>query len=140
MTILHPGHIVGPGWAPLNPAGHFNPEVFRILAEGKELVLPNLGMETVHHVHADDVAQAFIKAIENRNRAIGRKFSYCLGTGSYTEGLCNGNGRMVWDRKPGSDSYPGISGRILSVKMRQLQHGIILPIARIAALKKQKDY
>ena len=24
-TIVHPGHIVGPGWAPLNPAGHFNP-------------------------------------------------------------------------------------------------------------------
>src|SRR5215207_4149461 len=22
VTILHPGHIVGPGWSPLNPAGH----------------------------------------------------------------------------------------------------------------------
>ena len=74
VTILHPGHIVGPGWAPLNPAGHFNPEVFKILAEGKELILPNLGMETVHHVHADDVAQSFIKAIENRNRALGESF------------------------------------------------------------------
>jgi nucleoside-diphosphate-sugar epimerase len=74
VTILHPGHIVGPGWAPLNPAGHFNPEVFKRLSEGKELVLPNLGMETVHHVHADDVAQSFIKAIDNRNRAIGESF------------------------------------------------------------------
>ena len=26
-----PGHIVGPGWAPLNPAGHFNPQVFATL-------------------------------------------------------------------------------------------------------------
>jgi nucleoside-diphosphate-sugar epimerase len=74
VTILHPGHIVGPGWAPLNPAGHFNPEVFKRLAEGKELALPNLGMETVHHVHADDVAQSFIKSIDNRNRAIGESF------------------------------------------------------------------
>ena len=74
VTVLHPGHIVGPGWVPLNPAGHFNPEVFRKLAEGKEVVLPNLGMETVHHVHADDVAQAFIKAIDNRNRAVGENF------------------------------------------------------------------
>lgn len=74
VTILHPGHIVGPGWAPLNPAGHFNPEVFRILAEGKELILPNLGMETVHHVHADDVAQSFVKAIDNRNRVLGESF------------------------------------------------------------------
>jgi nucleoside-diphosphate-sugar epimerase len=74
VTILHPGHIVGPGWAPLNPAGHFNPDVFKKLAEGKELILPNLGMETVHHVHADDVAQSFIKAIDNRNRSVGESF------------------------------------------------------------------
>jgi nucleoside-diphosphate-sugar epimerase len=74
VTILHPGHIVGPGWAPLNPAGHFNPSVFKSLAEGRELVLPNLGMESVHHVHADDVAQSFIKAIDNRNRALGESF------------------------------------------------------------------
>jgi nucleoside-diphosphate-sugar epimerase len=74
VTILHPGHIVGPGWVPLTPAGHFNPEVFRKLAEGKEVVLPNLGMETVHHVHADDVAQAFIKAIDYHKRAVGESF------------------------------------------------------------------
>ena len=48
-TVLHPGHIVGPGWPPLNPAGHFHPRVFADLAEGRELTLPNLGLETVHH-------------------------------------------------------------------------------------------
>ncbi len=74
VTIIHPGHIVGPGWPPLNPAGHFNPEIFKMIAEGKELTLPNLGMETVHHVHADDVAQAFIRAIDNRNIALGESF------------------------------------------------------------------
>jgi nucleoside-diphosphate-sugar epimerase len=73
-TILHPGHIVGPGWAPLNPAGHFNPQVFATLARGEELALPNLGMETVHHVHADDVAQIFFQAIARRSTAIGESF------------------------------------------------------------------
>jgi len=73
-TILHPGHIVGPGWIPLNPAGNFNPEVFKKLAAGEELLLPNLGMETVHHVHADDVAQAFEKAINRRSTSIGESF------------------------------------------------------------------
>lgn len=73
-TVLHPGHIAGPGWAPLNPAGHFNPRVFEDLAQGRELVLPNLGMETVHHVHADDVAQAFVKALGNRSAAVGESF------------------------------------------------------------------
>ncbi len=73
-TVLHPGHIVGTGWIPLNPAGNFNLEVYRRLSRGDELVLPNLGMESVHHVHADDVAQAFIKAINNRNNAVGECF------------------------------------------------------------------
>jgi nucleoside-diphosphate-sugar epimerase len=74
VTICHPGHIVGPGWAPLNPAGHFNPKIFSILARGEELALPNFGMETVHHVHADDVAQMFMRAIAKWSTAIGEAF------------------------------------------------------------------
>jgi nucleoside-diphosphate-sugar epimerase len=73
-TMLHPGHIVGPGWEPLNPAGHFNPQVFAQLARGEEVALPNLGMETIHHVHADDVAQAFMQALANRSVVIGESF------------------------------------------------------------------
>ena len=73
-TLLHPGHIVGPGWAPLNPAGHFDPRVFEQLARGERLALPNFGMETVHHVHADDVAQSFQCAMERRSAAVGESF------------------------------------------------------------------
>lgn len=73
-TLLHPGHIVGPGWIPVNPAGHFNPQVFETLARGDELTLPNLGMETVHHVHADDVAQAFTAALAHRSNSLGESF------------------------------------------------------------------
>ena len=73
-TILHPGHIVGPGWAPLNPAGNFNPKVFETLSRGEELALPNLGLETVHHVHADDVAQVFCRALANPAAAVGESF------------------------------------------------------------------
>ena len=73
-TILHPGHITGPGWMPINAAGNLNPEVFRILAHGKQLSLPNFGMETLHHVHASDVASAFILAINNPQESIGEAF------------------------------------------------------------------
>jgi nucleoside-diphosphate-sugar epimerase len=73
-TVLHPGHLVGPGWAPLNPAGHFDPAVFTQLAAGAELALPNLGLETVHHVHADDVAQAFERALAHWGAAVGESF------------------------------------------------------------------
>jgi nucleoside-diphosphate-sugar epimerase len=73
-TVLHPGHIVGPGWAPLNPAGNFNLAVFERLAKGDELALPNFGLETVHHVHADDVAQAFAAALTRPASASGESF------------------------------------------------------------------
>jgi nucleoside-diphosphate-sugar epimerase len=72
--VLHPGHIVGPGWLPLNPAGNFNPRVFELIAKGEELTLPNIGLETVHHVHAQDVAQAFSKALLRPNRVSGESF------------------------------------------------------------------
>lgn len=74
VTILHPGHIVGPGWQPINPAGNLNPDVFAKLANGDEVLLPNLGMETLHHVHADDVAQGFMQALTLRTQAIGENF------------------------------------------------------------------
>jgi nucleoside-diphosphate-sugar epimerase len=73
-TVLHPGHIVGVGWAPLNPAGHFNPQVFAKLARGEALALPNFGLETVHHVHAADVAQSFIKAMTYWSNSVGESF------------------------------------------------------------------
>ncbi len=73
-TCLHPGHIVGPGWTPLNPQGHFNNVAFEKLARGEELTLPNLGLETVHHVHADDVAQSFDAALAHWSTAVGQGF------------------------------------------------------------------
>lgn len=73
-TVLHPGHIVGPGWNPVNPQANFNPSVFSKLAHGEELRYPTLGMETVHHVHADDVAQIFERALNNWATAVGEEF------------------------------------------------------------------
>lgn len=73
-TAIHPGHIVGPGWPPLNPEGHFNVNVFSRLARGEEITIPNFGQETVHHVHADDVALAFMQAVNNRSTAVGESF------------------------------------------------------------------
>jgi nucleoside-diphosphate-sugar epimerase len=83
VSIVHPGHIVGPGWAPLNPAGHFNPSVFSTIAQGKPLALPNFGLETVHHVHADDVAQLIMAAIENPASANGQSF-HAVSSGALT--------------------------------------------------------
>lgn len=74
VTILHPGHLVGPGWAPINPQGNFNTGVFAALLRGGEVQIPNFGMETVHHVHAEDVARAFLLALHHREAALGQSF------------------------------------------------------------------
>ncbi|MEO6015379.1 MAG: NAD-dependent epimerase/dehydratase family protein [Devosia sp.] len=74
-TLFRPGHIVGPGWAPLNPAGHFDVDVFAQIKRGDELAIPNFGLETVHHVHAEDVAQIVVRAIANRAAAVGEAFN-----------------------------------------------------------------
>lgn len=98
-TVLHPGHIVGPGWVPVNPQGHFNPAIFVDLAQGNQVSLPNLGMETLHHVHADDVALAFTQAIKHRSVALGESFHVvseaALSLRGYAELLADWNGKQA---------------------------------------------
>lgn len=74
-TVFRPGHIVGPGWSILNPQGNFNDRVWDVIKRGEELVLPNFGLETVHHVHADDVAQVAERAIMNWGASVGEAFN-----------------------------------------------------------------
>lgn len=98
-TVLHPGHLVGSGWVPLNPAANFDPRVFTALARGEEISLPNLGRETVHHVHCSDVAQAFVQAMENWPRAVGESFHVvspaALTLAGYAESVAGWFGRQA---------------------------------------------
>jgi nucleoside-diphosphate-sugar epimerase len=74
-TVLQPGHISGPGWPPIGPLGNLDPAVWYALSAGQEIAVPGLGTELMHHVHADDVAQAFQLAIEQRDAAAGESFN-----------------------------------------------------------------
>lgn len=73
-TSLHPGHISGPGWAPIGPTGNLDPAVWRTLSVGEPLRVPGIGTEAMAHVHADDVAQAFERAVAHREAAAGEDF------------------------------------------------------------------
>ena len=73
-TIIMPGQISGPGWTIINPWGNTSIRVFQDIADGKEICLPNFGMEILHHVHGYDVAQVFFKAITHRNQSLGESF------------------------------------------------------------------
>ncbi len=73
-TVLHPGHITGPGWNPINPAGNLDRGVFDQLSRGDVVTLPDDGMATLQHVHASDVAEAFALAIDKPAASIGESF------------------------------------------------------------------
>lgn len=48
-TVVHPGHIVAPGYSFIvGPQGNRNTDVIETLREGREVLLPNLGLETIH--------------------------------------------------------------------------------------------
>jgi nucleoside-diphosphate-sugar epimerase len=74
-TSLHPGHIVGPGWHPIGPLGNLEPAVWQKLSAGQPIDVPGIGTEFMHHVHADDVAQAFEAAVVHRDAAAGEDFN-----------------------------------------------------------------
>jgi nucleoside-diphosphate-sugar epimerase len=88
-VVLHPGHISGPGWPVITPAGNLDPDVWRRLATGAPLALPDLGLGVLHHVHADDVAQAFERAL-TRPEAIGASFHVVAAQAMTLRGLAHG--------------------------------------------------
>lgn len=88
-TSVHPGHIVGPGWHPIGPVGNNDPTVWYALSAGEPLRIPGIGAELMHHVHADDVAQAFEKAIEHRDAAAGEDFNVVAPTALNVRGYAD---------------------------------------------------
>jgi nucleoside-diphosphate-sugar epimerase len=88
-VVLHPGHISGPGWPVITPAGNLDPAVWTALATGTPLALPDHGLGVLHHVHADDVAQAFERAL-TRPAAIGASFHVAAEQAMTLRGLAAG--------------------------------------------------
>src|SRR5882672_6506176 len=97
-VVLHPGHISGPGWPVITPAGNLDPGVWTALATGQPLALPDHGLGVLNHVHADDVAQAFELAL-SRPAAVGGSFHVCAGQAMTQRGLADGVARW-FGREP----------------------------------------
>src|SRR5215468_9217968 len=100
-VVLHPGHISGPGWPVITPAGNLDPGVWTRLATGRPLALPDNGLGVLHHVHADDVAQAFELAL-SRPAAIGGSFHVTAEQAMTQRGLAAGAARW-FGREPALD-------------------------------------
>ena len=70
-----PGPHRRPGLGAAEPGGPLQPGDVRDHRSRRQLLtLPNLGLETVHHVHADDVAGVVMATIAHRHSSIGESF------------------------------------------------------------------
>jgi nucleoside-diphosphate-sugar epimerase len=98
VVVLHPGHISGPGWSVISPAGNLDPATWTALATGRPLALPDHGLGVLHHVHADDVAQAFELAL-SRPAAAGSSFHVAAAQAMTQRGLAAGVARW-FGREP----------------------------------------
>jgi nucleoside-diphosphate-sugar epimerase len=141
-TVLQPGHIVGPGWIPINPAGNLDPQVFTRLARGEEVALPNLGMETLHHVHADDVAQSFTQAMANRSVSVGEGFHVvspaALTLRGYAESVARWFGQAAGLKfLPWEEWRKTVSGEYAAQTWDHIAHS---PNASIAKAQRLLDY
>ncbi len=74
-SVVHPGHISGPGWMPIGPAGNLDPAVIDALRADGSCLLPDRGGETVHHVHAEDVAGLHQACLEQPGAAAAQSFN-----------------------------------------------------------------
>src|SRR5258705_11386864 len=98
-VVLHPGHISGPACPGITPPGNLDPAVWTSLATGRPLALPDNGLGVLNHVHADDVAQAFERAM-SRPAAIGASFHVVAEQAMTLRGLAAG-GAGGFGREPG---------------------------------------
>lgn len=73
-TVVLAGHLCGPGWVPVGPAGNADLGVLLALATGQTVTLPDQGLTTLQHVHAADVAGVFVAAMQRPEVAVGESF------------------------------------------------------------------
>lgn len=74
-TVIHPGHITGPGWVAINPAGNVDLAVYAELVRTGRAVLPDQGMGLLQHVHAADVAALHVAAMNHPEASAGQAFN-----------------------------------------------------------------
>ena len=134
-TVLHPGHITGPGWNPINPAGNLDYAIFAKLARGDEVTLPDAGTATLQHVHADDVAQAFELAVAQPDAAIGEAFHVAarepVTMRDYAEAVASWSGREPNLRfVPWEEWKTTVSDREAEITLDHVRHSPHASIAK----------
>jgi len=69
LTILRPTAIIGAGVVPIDLWGARNPKCFQRIIDGEVLSVPNDGRALIHFGHVGDLADAFVLALDQPEKA-----------------------------------------------------------------------
>ncbi|NOY79798.1 MAG: NAD(P)-dependent oxidoreductase [Kiritimatiellaeota bacterium] len=109
FTAIMPPNICGPGKIPLETKGGRDPEVHKSLMRGEEVVLPYPGGNLIGPCDAEDIARAFVSAVNNRDRASGEFFNvgsaYALTAKQFVETYAAIYGREIPIRWVGYEEF-----------------------------------
>ncbi len=75
VTIVRPGIILGAGFTPLELWGFRNPEFFKMVRDGKTVLLADKTDTMMSIVHVKDVANVFVQAVLNPAKSKGEIFN-----------------------------------------------------------------
>ena len=73
-TVIHPGHVSGKEWQPINSQGNLDFDVFKKIKNGEKVVLPFDGLSTLQHIHSYDLARIIIETIKKQDISNGQSF------------------------------------------------------------------
>ena len=73
-TVVHPGHVSGKEWQPINPQGNLDFSVFAKIRAGKEIALPYDGLGMLQHIHSGDLANIILACMEKQEVSNGQAF------------------------------------------------------------------
>ena len=138
-TVLHPGHLVGEGWIPLNPAANFNPRVFRDLAGGRAIALPNLRARNPASRSRGRRSTGFHQSPRTLAASCRAKFSYRVAGRPHHDRLRRSRRVPGMAKQLKSNICPGKNGAAPSRKRKRELLGTTSPDRRIAASPKRKS-
>ncbi len=109
FTAILPPNICGPGKVPLDTRGGRSLEVHRALARGAEVALPFPGNNLIGPCDAEDIARAFVLAIENPDAARNEFFNvgsaYALTLEQFVSTYADIYGKPLPIRWVGADEF-----------------------------------
>ena len=77
-TVIRPCYITGPGMIPIDNLGGRRADFIDDIVNERTLDLPDNGLSLLQPIHVQDLANAFLNAIDNPGCSLGQTYIICL--------------------------------------------------------------